>query len=237
MKATKMTGLTIILIVVSFLMTTVISVRSLRTVINDNAEDMTTILSARIYDTINSELSEPIMVARTMSNDSFLKQQLRLEDSVSEEEMLSRMEEYLYTIKNELGYNTSFVVSENSRKYYTYEGLNKIVLPELDEHDIWYSVFLDGGKKYDFDVGGVDMPGGKHILGMPKGKHVFGTVKVGEKGQIVIPKEARTVFGIQPGDTLLVLGDEENGIVVTRPEVIHDVAAKILGNLEQGETK
>lgn len=152
MKATKMTGLTIILIVVSFLMTTVISVRSLRTVINDNAEDMTTILSARIYDTINSELSEPIMVARTMSNDSFLKQQLRLEDSVSEEEMLSRMEEYLYTIKNELGYNTSFVVSENSRKYYTYEGLNKIVLPELDEHDIWYSVFLDGGKKYDFDV-------------------------------------------------------------------------------------
>ena len=81
------------------------------------------------------------------------------------------------------------------------------------------------------------MPGGKHILGMPKGKHVFGTVKVGEKGQIVIPKEARTVFGIQPGDTLLVLGDEENGIVVSRPEVIHDVAAKILGNLEQGETK
>ena len=48
MKATKMTGLTIILIVVSFLMTTVISVRSLRTVINDNAEDMTTILSARM---------------------------------------------------------------------------------------------------------------------------------------------------------------------------------------------
>ena len=56
------------------------------------------------------------------------------------------------------------------------------------------------------------MPGGKHILGMPKGKHVFGTVKVGEKGQIVIPKEARTVFGIRPGDTLLVLGDEARGI-------------------------
>ena len=76
MKATKMTGLTIIMIAVSFLMTTMISVKSLRTVMNDNAEDVTTILAARIYDTINSELSEPIMVARTMSNDSFLKQQL-----------------------------------------------------------------------------------------------------------------------------------------------------------------
>ena len=53
------------------------------------------------------------------------------------------------------------------------------------------------------------------------------------KGQIVIPKEARTVFGIQPGDTLLVLGDETRGIVVTRPEVMRDVAAKIFD--ESGE--
>ena len=55
------------------------------------------------------------------------------------------------------------------------------------------------------------MPGGKHVLGQSRERHIFGTVKVGEKGQIVIPKEARTVFGIQPGDTLLVLGDETRG--------------------------
>ena len=42
------------------------------------------------------------------------------------------------------------------------------------------------------------MPGGKHVLGQSRDRHIFGTVKVGEKGQIVIPKEARTVFGIQP---------------------------------------
>ena len=71
------------------------------------------------------------------------------------------------------------------------------------------------------------MPGGKHVLGQSRERHIFGTVKVGEKGQIVIPKEARTVFGIQPGDTLLVLGDETRGIVATRPEVRRDVAAKI----------
>ena len=56
------------------------------------------------------------------------------------------------------------------------------------------------------------MPGGKHVLGQSRDRHIFGTVKVGEKGQIVIPKEARTVFGIRPGDTLLVLGDENRGI-------------------------
>ena len=69
---------------------------------------------------------------------------------------------------------------------------------------------------------------GKHVYAMPNGKHIFGTVKVGEKGQIVIPKEARDVFGISAGDTLQVLGDDNNGIIVTKPEVIHDVAMKIL---------
>ena len=46
-----------------------------------------------------------------------------------------------------------------------------------------------------------------------KGKHAW-SVTVGAKGQIVIPKEAREVFGIQPGDTLLLLGDVERGIAI-----------------------
>ena len=45
------------------------------------------------------------------------------------------------------------------------------------------------------------MAGGKHILGKAK-RHIFGTAKVGEKGQIVIPKDARQIFGVKPGDTL-----------------------------------
>lgn len=47
----------------------------------------------------------------------------------------------------------------------------------------------------------------------PKGRHAW-TVKVGEKGQIVIPKEARDLFNIEPGDTLVVLGDEKRGIAI-----------------------
>ncbi len=70
------------------------------------------------------------------------------------------------------------------------------------------------------------MAKGKQILGLPKGKHLFGTVKVGEKGQIVIPKEARSLFGIQPGDTLLILGDESSGIIVTRPDFMTEVAGR-----------
>ena len=49
-------------------------------------------------------------------------------------------------------------------------------------------------------------------------KHVFGMVKVGEKGQIVIPKSARDLFGITPGSSLLVIGDEESGIALITNE-------------------
>ena len=79
------------------------------------------------------------------------------------------------------------------------------------------------------------MPKGKHILGLPKGKHLFGTARVGEKGQIVIPKEAREQFGIQPGDTLLILGDDSTGIIVTRPEVMNEAARKVFGQMKPPE--
>ena len=50
----------------------------------------------------------------------------------------------------------------------------------------------------------------------PRGKHVFGVVKVGEKGQVVIPHRARKIFGIEPGDRLIVLGDESQGLAMVR---------------------
>lgn len=79
------------------------------------------------------------------------------------------------------------------------------------------------------------MAGGKHIYGMPKGKYLFGTARVGEKGQIVIPKEAREAFNIHPGDTLLILGDETRGIFVSRPEVLHQAANQIFETMEKDE--
>ena len=47
-----------------------------------------------------------------------------------------------------------------------------------------------------------------HVNIGPKGKHIFGTVRVGERGQIVLPKQAREVFNIKPGDRFVILGDE-----------------------------
>ena len=62
----------------------------------------------------------------------------------------------------------------------------------------------------------------------PKGKHIFGLVTVGERGQIVIPKKAREIFGYRPGDQLLILGDEEQGgIAIMKSEQLMEFAKEI----------
>ena len=60
-----------------------------------------------------------------------------------------------------------------------------------------------------------------------RGKHMFGVVTVGDKGQIVIPVRARRVFNINPGDQLMVLGDENSGIALVNAEFFMSVAEEI----------
>ena len=79
------------------------------------------------------------------------------------------------------------------------------------------------------------MAGGKHILGKGNARRVFGTAKVGDRGQIVIPKEARELFNIHPGDTLLILGEENTGLVISRPEILKDIADNLFDTVRKEE--
>ena len=79
------------------------------------------------------------------------------------------------------------------------------------------------------------MAGGKHLLGKVNSRRVFGTAKVGDRGQIVIPKEARAFFEIEPGDTLLILGKSETGLIITKPEALNDLANEIFKSVENEE--
>lgn len=66
-----------------------------------------------------------------------------------------------------------------------------------------YEVSLDDLVHFDPEGAGVPVP--------PRGKHIFGVAQVGERGQVVIPKRARDLLGIRPGDALVVLGDTNPG--------------------------
>ena len=68
----------------------------------------------------------------------------------------------------------------------------------------------------------------------PRGKHLFGMVTVGDKGQIVIPAKARKLFNISPGDDMIVLGDENQGLAVIKAEYFLSMA-NIIKKLKPGE--
>ena len=69
---------------------------------------------------------------------------------------------------------------------------------------------------------------------MPEGKNAW-TVKIGERGQFVIPKEARDMLGIKPGDTILVLGDVERGVAIPPKAMMNRYISMIFGELNGKE--
>ena len=87
-------------------------------------------------------------------------------------------------------------------------------LPDIDKCSAIAKVFgitVDDLINYDKEENmGVGVP--------PKGKYMFGMVKVGDKGQIVIPAKARKIFNIKPGDNLVILGDENAGLAILKEE-------------------
>jgi len=97
-------------------------------------------------------------------------------------------------------------------------------VPDLDKckqlADI-FGVSLDDLANYESDDNlGLGVP--------PRGKHLFGMVTVGDKGQIVIPAKARKLFEISPGDQLVVLGDEGQGIAIVKAESFMSLANVVM---------
>lgn len=84
-------------------------------------------------------------------------------------------------------------------------------LPDIEQCKTMADIFgvsLDDLVNYESEYEGLAVP--------PKGKHIFGMVRVGDKGQIVIPAKARKLFQIKPGDHLIVLGDGAQGLAIMK---------------------
>ncbi len=71
-----------------------------------------------------------------------------------------------------------------------------------------------------------------NVMQEKEGKYIFGVVKVGDKGQIVIPRDARKIYDIKPGDALLLLGDQ-NGMALIKTEIFQSAIDKVMEGLSK----
>ena len=90
-----------------------------------------------------------------------------------------------------------------------------------------YEVTIDSLINFSYKVGTTTLTPG------PKGKHIFGTARINERGQIVIPKKARELFRINNGDSLIVLGDEAEGIALIKADVFEKRIIDIWNSMKQ----
>lgn len=89
-----------------------------------------------------------------------------------------------------------------------------------------YDVSLNDLVRYDSEKEGVPIP--------PRNKHIFGVVSIGERGQISLPKKAREMLNLKPGDTLLVLGDssrETPGIALIDSQTFLRMTGQAVDNI------
>ena len=137
------------IVIVSFLTSTCVSLWSLHTMSLRNQEELSKILTAQIYDVIASELSDAITVSRTMASDVFVADTLKHE---AEEGAAATLKNYLSGIQSNLNHEAAFIVSDASGKYYTVDGVTKVIDPQTNSYDRWYTAFLESGEEYDLDV-------------------------------------------------------------------------------------
>ena len=90
-----------------------------------------------------------------------------------------------------------------------------------------YGVTIDSLVNYSDKIGTTTLTPG------PKGKHIFGTTKINDRGQVVIPKKARELFGINNGDSLVVLGDEAEGIALIKADIFEKRLNDIRNSIKQ----
>ena len=152
MNRKNITKLAFAIVILSFVLSTFVSLWSLRLMAQRNVQELSKSLAARIYDSINSKMSEPVNVSRAMAHDSFLIRSLENEDTAGTQKTAELLAEYLSGVKDAFDYEAAFVVSDSSKYYYSYGGLNKKMDVVRSARDLWYEQFVTSGMEYDLDM-------------------------------------------------------------------------------------
>ncbi|MDD6205613.1 cache domain-containing protein [Succinivibrio sp.] len=132
----------------SFIFLTAVSVYTVKQMTERSIQESNQVISQVIKDHLKESIIKPLINSNSMAKDDYLVELLSNENSESEKSIKS----YLRGIKNGYGYDFCYVVSDKTKKYFSSNGLKKIIAPESNEIDKWYTRFLSKDKDLDLVV-------------------------------------------------------------------------------------
>lgn len=110
------------------------------------------LVASHIYGLIAANTQRPIGISTGLSSDEFLIQALEREAQTNEKQMEQMLSSFLSSVKNQFGYSSFFVISDKTKRYYSPDGIAKIVNPQLDPYDNWYPLFISTGKNIQVET-------------------------------------------------------------------------------------
>ena len=140
------------IIVVGFLFTAIIGYRTNWNVFEKDVEQVSNLTMESISHKIDSNFTKPLNISLTMANDSLLKGFLAEEqDHLEDGAFIKTMQEYLEGYRDKYGYDSVFLVSAKTNRYYHFNGLDRVLLRDNPEND-WYYAFLEAGEEYSLNI-------------------------------------------------------------------------------------
>lgn len=129
----------------------VTGIRYQKNIQNDGDKTYETVAES-VYDSVEWLIAGPVDTAKVMSSDKSLISLLDSEDRMSDAEMVKKMTEYLSSAAKEMGVEYAYCTSENTKKYFSTNGLESVINPNNNEHDEWYPRFINSGKEYNVSI-------------------------------------------------------------------------------------
>ncbi|WP_130861999.1 sensor domain-containing diguanylate cyclase [Bacilliculturomica massiliensis] len=142
-----------LIIIAGFLVTAVLSYRANYSASLENIEQVSVLTSEGIYHQMASVFTKPVNVSLTMANDSLLKEYLMEEpDHLEDQSYTDTISGYLMAYKVKYGYDSVFLVSTGSHRYYNFNGVDRIIAREGGVDDNWYYNMLAAEEEYLLNV-------------------------------------------------------------------------------------
>jgi diguanylate cyclase (GGDEF)-like protein len=130
-----------------------ISLFSMRKISEEHTTEFLKTLSIDVYHSISDELTETIEVSKAVANDSLLIDLLEQESEFGQDFVQDQLAAYTSRLMDTFSYSWVYIVSDQSKAYYTDDGIYRIIDPENNPDDAWYADFVNLGQEYDVTIG------------------------------------------------------------------------------------